>query len=167
MDTIEKLWAIEEIKQLKARYFRALDTKDWDELMTVFTDDAVFDLRAVNSIRHPLTRSWEPPLAGEDQVYTGRETIIAMIRRAVEHLHTVHHGHVAEIEVISPSEAKGLWPTHDELRHASGDLLLTGSGHYDETYEYAGDGWRVKTSIISRLSLDGGVLSVPADDTDA
>ncbi|WP_166875220.1 nuclear transport factor 2 family protein [Salinibacterium sp. ZJ450] len=30
---------IEAIKQLKARYFRALDTKDWDAFRGVFVED--------------------------------------------------------------------------------------------------------------------------------
>ena len=38
---MNRLLAIEEIKQLKARYFRFLDTKDWAGLTTVFTPDAV------------------------------------------------------------------------------------------------------------------------------
>jgi 3-phenylpropionate/cinnamic acid dioxygenase small subunit len=32
---------IESIKQLKARYYRYLDTKDWDRWRDVFTDDFV------------------------------------------------------------------------------------------------------------------------------
>ena len=42
---IERLTAIEEIKQLKARYFRCMDTKDWAGLQAVFSDDAEFDMR--------------------------------------------------------------------------------------------------------------------------
>ena len=30
LDRVSRLEAIEAIKQLKARYFRAMDTKDWD-----------------------------------------------------------------------------------------------------------------------------------------
>jgi len=37
---------IEAIKQLKARYFRTMDTKDWDGMRTVFTDDVVMDTSA-------------------------------------------------------------------------------------------------------------------------
>lgn len=43
MSDLERLVAIEEIKNLKARYFRAMDTGDWDVLQTVFATDAVFD----------------------------------------------------------------------------------------------------------------------------
>ena len=35
---------IETIKQLKARYFRLMDTKDWDGLAEVFTADVVIDV---------------------------------------------------------------------------------------------------------------------------
>lgn len=37
---------IEAIKQLKARYFRTLDTKDWDGLRRAFVDEAVVDITA-------------------------------------------------------------------------------------------------------------------------
>ena len=33
---------VEEIKKLKARYFRALDTKDWELYRSGFTEDLVF-----------------------------------------------------------------------------------------------------------------------------
>ena len=35
---------IEAIKQLKARYFRMMDTKDWDGLARVFTEDVHLDM---------------------------------------------------------------------------------------------------------------------------
>ena len=34
---------LEAIKQLKARYFRTMDTKDWAGMRQVFTDDVVMD----------------------------------------------------------------------------------------------------------------------------
>jgi hypothetical protein len=34
---------IEAIKQLKARYFRTMDAKDWAGMRQVFTDDVVID----------------------------------------------------------------------------------------------------------------------------
>ena len=46
MNDIDKLWAIEQIKQLKARYFRSMDTKDWAALEAVFAPDAVMDMRS-------------------------------------------------------------------------------------------------------------------------
>ncbi len=43
MDTSERLLAMEEIRQTKARYFRFIDTKDRDGLASVFARDAVLD----------------------------------------------------------------------------------------------------------------------------
>jgi hypothetical protein len=34
---------VEAIKQLKAKYFRYLDTKDWPRYRTLFTEDVVVD----------------------------------------------------------------------------------------------------------------------------
>lgn len=59
MDLMEKLWAIEEIKQLKARYFRFMDGKDWAGMRTIFTADATFDARTALSIE---------PQGGEDRL---------------------------------------------------------------------------------------------------
>src|ERR1700743_3740067 len=39
----EQILALEEIKKLKARYFRCLDTKDWAGYLDVFTPDAIID----------------------------------------------------------------------------------------------------------------------------
>lgn len=159
---LDRLVAIEEIRCLKARYFRALDTKNWSELATVFAADAVFDIRAVNSARHPLTREWTPPLGGPEQVFRGREVIVAMIRDAIQGLYTIHHAHVPEIDVHDAGSASGIWPMEDVLRQAGGELLLNGSGYYYETYERGSSGWHIKSSRLERLFVAGGALEVPA-----
>jgi hypothetical protein len=51
IDPVARLIAIEEIKQLKARYFRCMDTKDFVGLRTVFADDATFDASCSSSSR--------------------------------------------------------------------------------------------------------------------
>jgi limonene-1,2-epoxide hydrolase len=42
---------LEAIRQLKARYFRTLDTKDWAAMRQVFTDDVVMDTSAAGGTR--------------------------------------------------------------------------------------------------------------------
>jgi|ERR1700722_3417124 len=160
LNTLDRLVAVEEIKQLKARYFRALDTKDWADLGSVFAPDAVFDLRFVNSVKHPITGDWIPAIGGEEAVFTGNGPIVAMIRSAIEGLYTIHHGHMPEIEILSESTARAVWPMEDVLRHASGQLLLTGSGHYHETYAKSGAAWQIKTSRLTRLFISGA-LALP------
>lgn len=43
MTDIETLLAIEAIKQLKARYFRALDTNDWGLFASTLTNECIGD----------------------------------------------------------------------------------------------------------------------------
>jgi hypothetical protein len=157
---LERVVATEAIRNLKARYFRDLDTKDWQDLPHIFTPDAVFDLRWVNSVRDPISGIWTPPPGADEQIFRGREIIVGMIRTAIENLRTVHRAYVPEIEVLTPSTARGIWPMEDVLRHASGELLLNGFGHYHETYEASAAGWQVKTSRLTRLSMLGGALEV-------
>lgn len=159
---LDRLVAAEEIKKLKARYFRDLDSKNWAGLDSIFATDAVFDLRAVNSVRRPIGGDLVPPLGGEDQIFTGRNAIVAMIRAAVEGLITVHHGHAPEIDVLTDNTARGVWALEDILRFPSGELLLNGFGHYHETYEKFGEDWQIKTSKLTRVYLSGGALSLPA-----
>jgi hypothetical protein len=51
MDDVRRLLAMEEIKQLKARYYRCMDTKDWQGLAKVFAPDATFAKSTVFVIR--------------------------------------------------------------------------------------------------------------------
>jgi len=45
---------VEEIKKLKARYFRGLDTRDWDLYASVFAEDVVVDLRRAGGELWPM-----------------------------------------------------------------------------------------------------------------
>lgn len=156
MEISSRLLAIEEIKQLKSRYFRYLDTKDWIGLRTIFTDDAVFDARASFSV----DGKGKSGLAAESNnwVYAGGDQITDFIKGAVEKCRTVHHGHCHEIEILSPTEARGIIAMEDHIWEESGDVLkLTGCGHYHETYRKLGDRWCIETSRITRLYVSLGV----------
>ena len=127
---------MEAIKQLKARYFRTMDTKDWDTMRQVFTDDVVMDTTD----------------SGGD-IVTGADHFLAFLRQALDAVVTVHHGHTPEIELTSASSASGIWAMEDMLRWPDGSELH-GYGHYHETYE-KGDGvWRIKSSTLTRLRMD-------------
>jgi hypothetical protein len=66
---------------------------------------------------------------------------------------TVHHGHMPEIELTSPTTATGIWSMEDMLRWPEGHEMH-GYGHYHETYEKVGGAWRIKSSRLSRLRMD-------------
>jgi len=69
---------------------------------------------------------------------------------------TVHHGHMSEIEVTSPTTATGIWAMEDKLRWPSGASLgeMHGYGHYHETYVKVDGAWRIKTLTLTRLRVD-------------
>lgn len=149
MDTTERLLAIEQIKQLKARYFRYMDTKDWAGLREVFCDDAMFDPRASLN----LDGAGDGPGAeSNDWVYHGGDGITQFVRDAVSTRRTVHHGHCNEIEILSETEAQGVIAMEDKVWDlADGTPILHGSGHYHETYRHENGAWRIFTSRITRL----------------
>jgi hypothetical protein len=154
MDALQRLLDIEALRALKARYFRFLDTKDWDGLATVFTPDAVFDLREVSSVRHPRTGAWTPPYDGDGAVFRGREAVMKMIRDATEWRVTLHHGHMGEIDITSPDTARAIWAMTDIILSAPGDeppLEMRGWGHYHDTYVRLTEGWAIQTTKITRL----------------
>lgn len=157
MDALQRLVDIEELRNLKARYFRLLDTKDWDGLATVFSPDAIFDLREVNSVRNPATGVWKPPYDGDDEVYRGREAVMKMIRDAALVRTTIHHGHMGEIEITAHDTARGIWAMADIVMDAPGveaALNMRGAGHYHDTYVRLAHGWAIQTTRITRLILE-------------
>lgn len=156
LDIAVRLVAAEEIKKLKARYFRCVDTKDWEQLVQVFTPDVTFDRTMGNSVRDPWTNVWHPPLSDKPLIVSGRNAVVSMIRAATEHIHTVHQGFMPEIDILSETTASALWAMCDELRDQSDKLILSGSGYYYETYERLSTGWAIKTTKLVRLLLQSG-----------
>jgi hypothetical protein len=153
IDPIDQLLAIEEIKALKARYFRLVDTKDWQALGGVFAPDVAFDRTYGGTTQDPATGIWSPPLPDVPLVVTGRENVVQMVRNATERFHTVHAGFAPEIAVIDADHATGVWAMRDEISHLDGSPVLIGAGHYHETYRRLADGWAIATVRLTRLSI--------------
>lgn len=126
---------IEAIKQLKARYFRFLDTKDWEGYRAVFTDDVVIDVSGSGG-----------------GIYRGIEEYMAYILDYVATLRTVHHGHMPEISITSPTTATGIWAMEDRVE--TGGREMNGQGHYHESYAKVGGEWRIATMALTRLRLN-------------
>jgi hypothetical protein len=142
----EALAAIEAVKQCKARYFRCLDTKDWTGFAGQFTPDALMDVSG------EMGRTDDPD-AG---IIRGNEQIAGFVREMVGAVLTVHHGHTPEIEITSPTTARGVWAMEDELRWPEGAPLraMHGYGHYHETYEKIDGRWLIKSTKLTRLRVD-------------
>ena len=134
----EGLHEVEAIKQLKARYCRYLDTKDWGAWRTIFADDFVSDTTPAGGVL----------IAGADE-------FIAFLRSTLgkPSQPTVHQVHAPEITLTSATTATGVWALQDVVRLAPG-LNLQGYGHYHETYEKVDDRWYIKSSKLTRLRED-------------
>ena len=127
---------LEAIKQLKARYFRTMDSKDWAAMRAVFTDDVVMDTTGAGG-----------------RLVTGADEFMAGLQEVLAGATTVHHGHMPEIELTSATTATGIWALHDIVIWPTG-MRLDGYGHYHETYEKADEVWRIKSSTLTRLHTD-------------
>jgi hypothetical protein len=139
VNDIEKLWAIEEIKNLKARYFRCVDTKDWPGFQAVFAPDGRLD--------------FADDVAG--RVLIGPE-IADEVSRLLAGCDSIHHGHCPEIEITSDTTATGIWAMEDLLRWGdeSSNQTAHGYGHYFETYEKARGRWYITETKLRRLRVD-------------
>ena len=130
----ERLLAIEAIKTLKARYFRCMDTQDWQGLTACFAEDLKADFR-------------EGPGPQSDN----RADYMAMLTEALKHAKTVHHGHMPEITLHDASTASGIWAMDDIVYLP--DLTLRGWGHYHEEYRREASGWVISKIRLTRLDV--------------
>lgn len=139
-ELLRRLLDVEDIKRLKARYFRTLDHKDWDGFGEVFARDAVLEV---------------PEAA---LVASGRAAIVSAVSGPLTGSRTVHHGHMPEIELTGPDTAKGTWAMFDyvEWDAAPGGerVGLQGYGHYLEEYVREDGAWRIARLHLARLRVD-------------
>jgi len=127
---------IEAIKQLKGRYCRTMDTKDWRAMRQVFTDDVEMDTTDAGG-----------------GLMTGADDFMAFLSDTLDGVVTVHHCHMPEIDLTSATTAAGIWAMEDMLRWPDG-TELHGFGHYHETYAKVDGHWRIKRSKLTRLRMD-------------
>jgi hypothetical protein len=146
--TLKELVDIEAIKQLKARYCRYLDTKDWSAWREIFTDDFHSDTAESGG-----------------KVIDGADEFVAFTRKSLRNQATVHQVHAPEIELISPTTARGIWALEDVVRFGPG-VNLRGYGHYEETYQKVDGQWHISSSKLTRLRVDvfNGLVAVYLSD---
>ena len=133
---MEELMEIERIKQLKARYFRTMDGKDWKGMRQVFADDVVMDTTESGG-----------------NVIEGADAFLDFLEPTLRDTITVHHGHMPEIEITSDTSARGVWALQDTILWPNGTRMV-GYGHYHETYEKVRGHWKIKSSTLTRLHTD-------------
>lgn len=178
--TLKGVAAIQDIHRLKARYFRLMDTKSWEEWGDVFTEECEMWVEDQPEVTHH-----------------SRADILAAVPAVLAGITTVHHGHMGEVTVDPPgpgstriTSARGIWAMQDYLEFpatspvpadnafagaagAIGDAAATGDpgataasappgptfmrgyGHYHETYacDEAGT-WRISSLRLQRIRVD-------------
>jgi hypothetical protein len=132
------------LQELKASYFRYLDTKQWASWRELFTDDMVF----YNDPNPLPTTTVAMSSSGDDFV----EMVSSLLADAL----TVHQGHMPEIRFIDDRQARGIWAMYDWVDSSgSGGTSMQGFGHYHEHYVKGADGkWRIAELRLTRLRTD-------------
>jgi len=136
MDKLQKLIDIEEIKNLKHRYFRAIDMADFSLLDDVFAPDITIDYRGG-------TYRWQSE---------GKDTIKESLRHAFHNqtaaMHTAHH---PEIEVRSESKAVGKWYLQDIFYNFDLGSVTQGTALYEDKYTKIDNQWLIQHSEYDRI----------------
>lgn len=130
---IERLVALEEIKLLKARRDRAVDTKDWETYEALHVPD------------HCSHND------GFDRWNSAAE-MIANVREIMKDVTSVHHSHTPEITFVTPVKATGIWAMEDNIFWMQGqeEHWLRGFGFYHETYEKRDGKWLFTSRQLKR-----------------
>lgn len=138
MNDLERLVAIEDIKNLKARRIRAMDEKRWDDYEAMHAEDHVSETYA----------------GGEPAI--GAKANTARLAKVLGHITSVHHAHTPEITITSATTAEGVWAMEDMLFWKQGgeSHWLHGYGHYHEKYRKGPKGWQFIYRKLTRIRVD-------------
>lgn len=133
---IQHLMDIEAIKQLKHAYFRCIDTANFDELATLFHPE--ISVHFVGGFYEWRCEGREEFMANQRQSFH---------KRAVGH----HNGHQPEIQLLSDSEATGLWYLADHMWILEHRFHTTGSALYADRYVKEDGRWWIRETKYRRI----------------
>lgn len=134
--TLQQLSDIEDIKLLKHRYFRGMDTADWALVETLFTDDVTIDYRG---------GAYRVQSSGRDEIMTFLKNSFHSDAVAM------HHGNMPEITLTGADEAEGIWYLYDIFVDAAHRSQTVGSAIYRDRYRREGGAWKIAHSEYDRI----------------
>jgi bile-acid 7alpha-dehydratase len=125
---------IEAIKKLKAKYFRCVDKKLWDEMEEIWVEDAVADYGM------------------GIELLQGRKAILEFLKKNLDRdtMISVHQGHNPEIEITSDITARGVWVLNDRLIIQT-IATLNGWRYYEDEYVKVKGEWKKKSTKITNI----------------
>lgn len=133
---VQKLEQIERIRQLKARYFRTLDTNDWAAFADCLTEDC------------------QASYSDGKYAFSDRDAIVKFMSGSMSGpgLLTMHNGHHPEIEIGEDGRtATGIWYLQDLVIHLESKTRLYGAAIYSDRYTLEDDDqWRISAISYSR-----------------
>lgn len=140
---------IREIEELKYRYLRAVDLKDWDLLASTLADDA------------------KASYSGGVVTLVGRDAIVKYMRDNLggESRITSHKVHHPEITFNEDGTASGVWALEDLVIDLDAGILIRGAAYYDDRYALKGGTWLIQMTGYRRVyetlepRADGSVLT--------
>lgn len=153
MAAMADLQAIEEIKRVKYRYLRALDTKHWNDFADTLTEDVACDYGSS---------------MGKELRFTNRAELVQYMRTSMPAGVITEHvvGH-PEITLDDTDEAEGIWYLRDRVLVPAQNFMLFGAAFYRDRYRKTADGWKIYETRYQRTyevtqRLEGKVTPGPA-----
>jgi hypothetical protein len=135
-ERLSRLEAIEDIRQLKARYFHACDHKRPDVVRECFRAGPI-DLRY-----------------GRIGNFSDREQMLAVFTELAcqPHIVEMHHGQNPRIEVHDADHASGIWGLYYYLIDTRRRTVTQLAGFYDDGYTRCDGQWRITRSYYEVTS---------------
>ena len=134
--TLQQLSDFEDIRTLKHRYYRCIDTANMAELDELFTDDVKVDYRG----------------GGYRVKLEGKAAMLTFLASAF-HSDAVamHQGHMPELKMTGEDTAEGLWYLEDIFINAAERTKTQGSAIYRDTYRRVNGRWLIETTEYDRV----------------
>lgn len=134
--TLQQMSDMEEIKVIKHRYFRGIDTADMALLAPLFTDDITVEYRG---------GGYRVELSGHADMMTFLAS--SFHSGAV----AMHHGHMPEITITGDNDAEGIWCLEDIFINLEDKYHTYGSAIYHDRYRREGGVWKIAHSEYDRV----------------
>ena len=126
---------VDDIKRIKYRYLRALDTKHWDDFADTLTPDVVGDYGSS---------------LGEEHKFSDRDSLVAYMRKAMPATVVTEHRVTHPEITVDGDKASAIWYLQDRVIVAEHDFMLIGAAFYHDEYRRTPDGWKISATGYQR-----------------